>query len=131
MRFQEGAQPTLPTADRRLLYLVAGNQISDFPDASGHANSGGAKPAGFEPASSRFWRPRATTSALRLRLAGILASLASRKTCGRYSVMIPPRIPYLLMPYGVVYEAVPLRPRWVGGSAETRFWPALNPREPL
>ncbi|MFG2481056.1 SUKH-4 family immunity protein [Streptomyces fagopyri] len=32
--FQEGAQPTLPTADGRLLYLVAENQISDRPDVA-------------------------------------------------------------------------------------------------
>ena len=31
---QESAQPTLPTADGRLLYLVAENQISDRPDAA-------------------------------------------------------------------------------------------------
>lgn len=46
---------------------------------------GRTKPAGFEPASSRFWRPRATTSALRLHPTGILVPLAMREAYGRSS----------------------------------------------
>src|SRR5690606_35904716 len=53
----------------RSRYFLA---LGDRPSGRGRT-----QPTGFEPASSRFWRPRATTSALRLRPAEILAGRAS------------------------------------------------------
>lgn len=54
---------------RPLLSEAAGNgRLTAAPGAVRLGEAvGKAEPAGFEPASSRFWRPRATTSALRFR----------------------------------------------------------------
>lgn len=47
--------------------LPSGRRAPTEWDNKPMSGAGRAEPTGFEPASSRFWRPRATTSALRLR----------------------------------------------------------------
>lgn len=100
---------------------------------------GRTKPTGFEPASSRFWRPRATTSALRLRPTGILVPPPMREAYWRSSAgppharalfgRTPTSFPTVLAWRWAVYGSVHLRSSAAGLRSALRPWSCLNDRE--